>query len=81
MPATVRLSDIVDVLEMQFDESPSFLDRETGQVETVSGDLLREAEESGDDEDQDLPEWQEKEWEIAKLIVSTGSVSAPSLQV
>jgi hypothetical protein len=34
---------------MQFDENSSFLDRETGQVETLSNDLLHEAEESGDD--------------------------------
>jgi len=71
MPATVRLSDIVDALEMQFDESSSFLDRDTGQVQTVSHDLLSEAEESGDDEEPDLPAWQKQEWEIAKRIVST----------
>jgi hypothetical protein len=68
---TIRLDDIVDALEMQFDESSSFLDLDTGQVETVSCDLLREAEESGDDEEPDLPEWQRAEWEIAKRIVST----------
>ena len=71
MPANVRLSDIVDALEMQFDESSSFLDCDTGQVQTVSHDLLREAEESGDDEEPDLPAWQKQEWEIAKRIVST----------
>src|SRR6266446_4720614 len=71
MPATVRLNDIVDALEMQFDESCSFLDRDTGQVETVSHVLLREAEESGDDEEPDLPTWQKQEWEIAKRIVSS----------
>ncbi|HTA69192.1 MAG TPA: hypothetical protein VK776_12970 [Bryobacteraceae bacterium] len=49
MPA-VRLSDIVGALEMQFGESSSFLDLDTGQVKTVSRDLLLEAEESGDDE-------------------------------
>src|SRR5271170_630160 len=70
MPATVRLNDIVDALEMQFDESPSFLDLDTGQVETVSQDLLRDAESS--DEEPDLPAWQEREWEIAKRIVTTG---------
>jgi hypothetical protein len=70
MPATVRLNDIVDALEMQFDESSSFLDLDTGQVETVSHVLLREAEETGDEEP-DLPAWQEHEWEIAKRIVST----------
>ncbi|HYM05683.1 MAG TPA: UPF0158 family protein [Terriglobales bacterium] len=71
MPATVRLNDIVDALEMQFDESSSFLDRDTGQVETVSHILLRDAEEAGDDEELDLPTWQKRELEIAKRIVST----------
>jgi len=70
MSATVRLQDIVDALEMQFDESSSFLDLDTGQVETVSHDLLREAEEPGD-EAPDLPAWQDSEWELAKRIVST----------
>jgi len=69
MPATVRLNDIIDSLEMQFDESSSFLDLETGHVETVSHALLREAEESGIDEP-GLPAWQKREWEIAKRIVS-----------
>ena len=72
MPPTVRLADIIEALELQFDESLSFLDRDTGQVETVSRDLLRKAEESGDDEEPDLPAWQKQEWEIAKQIVSTG---------
>ena len=71
MSATVRLNDIVDGLEMQLDESSSFLDLDTGQVQTVSHDRLRAAEESGDDEEPDLPEWQKREWEIAKRIVST----------
>ena len=70
MPATVRLKDIVDALEMQFDESSAFLDLDSGQVETVSHALLREAENSGDEEP-DLPAWQKHEWEIAKRIVST----------
>lgn len=71
MSATTSLNEIVEVLEMQFDEASSFLDSETGKVETVSNDLLREAEEPGEDEDPPLPEWQKHEWEIAKLIVST----------
>lgn len=70
MAAAVRLNDIIEALEIQLDESSSFLDRDTGQVETVSHDLLRAAE-AGDEEEPDLPEWQEDEWEIAKRIVST----------
>jgi len=69
MPATVRLSDVIDAMEMQFDESSSFLDCDTGQVETVSEALLQEAEAGV--EEPDLPAWQKGEWEIAKRIVST----------
>ena len=55
---------------MQFDESASYLDLDTGHVVTVSEDLLRAAENPGDKEP-DLPTWQKDEWEIAKRIVST----------
>src|SRR5271155_2807496 len=48
----------------------SYLDLEAGQVVTVFENLLREAEEHGD-EDPNLPDWQKDEWEIAKRIVST----------
>ena len=71
MPAIVLLQDIIDALEMQLKESSSFLDLETGRIETVSHDLLREAEESGADEEPDLPAWQKQEWAIAKRIVSS----------
>jgi hypothetical protein len=74
MPVTVLLNDIVEALEMQFDESPSFLDLDTGNVETVSLGLLHEVEESGDDDDEDLPEGEDAEWEIAKRIVAMDRV-------
>jgi len=71
MPATVRLNDIVEALELQFDESSSFLDPDSGQVESVSHVLLREAEESGYDEEPGLPAWQKHQWEIVERSVST----------
>jgi Uncharacterised protein family (UPF0158) len=70
MPAIVLLQDIVDALEMQLDEYSSFLDLDTGQIESVSDDLLSEAEDYVNEEP-DLPAWQREEWEIAKRIVST----------
>jgi len=70
MPVTVRLDDIVEALELLVDESPSYLDLDTGKLVSVSEDLLSEAEEPGDEEP-DLPDWQKHEWEIAKRIVST----------
>jgi hypothetical protein len=69
MPATVRLDDIVEALEIQFDEVSSYLDRDTGQVEAVSHDILRLAE--AGEEEPDLPEWQKHEWQVAKQVVST----------
>ena len=70
-PVTVVLKDIVDALDMQFDETSSFLDLDTGQVETISHDLLHKAEASDDNEEPGLPEWQKREWEIARRIIST----------
>jgi len=69
MPATVLLKDIVEVLEMQFEEHPSFVDLDTGEVVTVSQDLLGDAEDAeNEDEELDLPAWQEREWKTAKRI-------------
>jgi hypothetical protein len=70
MAATILLKDLAEALEMQFDEHSSFLDLDTGRIETVPVDLLREAEDSPG-EGPDLPEWQYEQWEIAKRIVST----------
>jgi hypothetical protein len=72
MSATVRIDDIVDALQMQFDEYTSYLDLDTGSIHTVSLDLLRRAEES-EEEDPDLLDWQEDEWVIAKKIVTSDS--------
>jgi hypothetical protein len=73
MAGTVKLKDLVDALDVQSGEYTYFVDRDSGEVELVSKDLLRDAEESGDDEEApDLPAWQMREWELAKRIVSTG---------
>jgi hypothetical protein len=72
MPVTVRLGEIIEALELQTDQSYSFLDPDTGQVEIASRDLLNEAEAYEDDEEPDLPAWQEPEWEIAKQVVFSG---------
>jgi hypothetical protein len=66
---TVLLKDLVDALEMQLEESSSFLDLEAGQIEIVSHDLLDYARESPDTEPS-LPDWQKPEWEMAKRIVT-----------
>jgi Uncharacterised protein family (UPF0158) len=70
MSATVVLQEIVDALEMQLDESSSFLDLDTGRVETVSNEFLGEPDESVGEEP-GFPAWQKHEFEVAKRIVST----------
>jgi len=72
MTATVRLKDIADALEMQMEESSSYLDLDSGQVKFIDDYLLRKAEEFDQgDKAPDLPEWQKPDWEIAGRIVST----------
>lgn len=75
MPATVLLKDIADALEMQFDDSASYLNLDTGEIETVSNTLLSAAEESPDQESPDdmpdLLDWELENWEVAKRIVSS----------
>jgi hypothetical protein len=72
MPVKARLNDIVDALEMQFEETPSFLDLDTGVVATVTQELLGATEEYADDEEPKLPAWQYAEWELVKRIVFSG---------
>ena len=71
MPATAKLNDIVEVLELQLEETPSFFDCETGRVETIPLDLMHKAEEPDDSGDENIIGWQKKPWELAKLIVSS----------
>ena len=68
MPAAASLRKIVDGLDMQIDETASYLDRETGEVHTVSCEVLRDVE--GGSEPEDLPEWQRNEYETAGLILN-----------
>jgi len=67
MAAPFHLGDIVDAMEMMLDKARSFGNRETGQVVTISLELISAAEEG--EEELDLPKWQEAEWELAKRIV------------
>jgi hypothetical protein len=70
MPPTVNLSDIIEAFEAQSDESASFLNLDTGEVDALMYDYLRSAEES----DEPGPQLMDREkdlWELAKRIVST----------
>jgi hypothetical protein len=60
----VSLKDILEALEVQSDEHFSFVDRQTGKVETVSREVLGIAEEGGTIDD--VLEWQEYEFQVAQ---------------
>jgi len=54
---------------MQCDEQPSFVDLDSGEVHTVSQDLLHDAEDAeSEDEELDIADWQKDEWTLAKRI-------------
>jgi hypothetical protein len=66
MPARVKLSAILDALDMQSDETHAFLDRQTGEVAVLSKEELRAAED-GDDLS-GYPVWQRENIERAALV-------------
>lgn len=70
MPATASLKEIADILGFNSDERSNYFDTETGSVVSVSNELLRAAEDE-EEEDIDMPSWQDGEWETAQGIVST----------
>ncbi|MCL6589399.1 MAG: UPF0158 family protein [Firmicutes bacterium] len=55
MPAKVKLSLLLEHLDLPSDEFRSFLDRSTGEVVMVSNDELSRAEEIGKDDDSEWP--------------------------
>lgn len=65
----VKLQDIIDGMEMQFEGSRTFLYRLTGEVISVSNDVLRDAEVIEDEEIDQLIEWQQEDMRRAIDII------------
>ena len=61
----VSLDELIGYIEMQVDESRSFINRKTGEIVSVSSEALRNAEEMDDDEILELLDWQQEEMRIA----------------
>lgn len=67
MNVQVKLRDIIEELEIQFEESQSFLNIKTGGIFLVTSNDLRAAE---DDEPFDhLPDWQKENLMVANDVV------------
>ncbi len=71
MTIKVKLADIITGMEFQTDESRSYLDKNAGEVVTISDEELRAAE--NNEPVERFPEWQRKSIEIAKEILETDS--------
>ncbi|MGE7768204.1 UPF0158 family protein [Peribacillus sp. NPDC096540] len=67
MNVQVKLKDIIEEMEIQFEESQSFLNIKTGEIILVTSDDLRTAE---DDQPFDhLPDWQQENLKVANDVV------------
>ena len=77
MDPAVKIDDIVDELEIRFEERPAFVLRDSGRVESVARELLHLAEELEDDEEPDIPDWQIPEYKVAREIVFGDFVRLP----
>ncbi len=70
MNTPVKLSDLILALEMPSEVYRTYFDRKTGALVSVEETMLSSLE-NGEEEDlDDLADWQEAEYEIAKEIVS-----------
>ena len=71
MTGKVLLENLIEGLEFQTDESASFLNKDTGEVVTVTGEEFRAAEE--DESPEDMPEWMLEAVANAKDILTSDS--------
>lgn len=67
---SVKLKDIIDQMDTMSDEYNVFLDKETGNIVSLSVEVLSIAEESEEDDDfSDYPQWQQDELKEALDVV------------
>ncbi len=69
MKATVKLSDIVDGMEMQHQEMHQYLHVPSGKIYPISDEEFQYAE--NEEPLDDIPDWQRESVEIADRILST----------
>lgn len=71
MAEKVELKKLVEGMEFQTDESASFLNKDSGEVVTVTDDEFRAAEE--EEPAEDIPDWMEDAVAIAKGVLTSDS--------
>jgi hypothetical protein len=75
METRVKLSDIIEGLEFQSDESSSFLNKKTGEVVLMTDYAMRAAEDNEPLED--LPDWERDLVSIAREILAESDQYIP----
>ena len=78
MSVRVKLSDIIEGMEFQSDESSSYLNKKTGEVVLISDYEMRAAE--SNDPIEDVPDWEKDQVLAAReILAETGDyISLPS---
>ncbi len=72
MPDIVQLKKILEALEFQLDDYSSYLDLDSGEVETLPDELVGAAEEAGEDAEAPpedlLIDYSGEDWEAARRV-------------
>jgi hypothetical protein len=77
MPLPVSLQAVVDELDTVSDETSAYIHRETGELYTLTSEDMHYAE--GDDDEEDVPDWQQESRAKAKEILGGDAwLSLPS---
>src|SRR5439155_26361437 len=66
----VKLSELIEALEFDFEEIRAFVDLENGCVVMVQRSVLSDVEEGDEEALSDVPDWQKDEVEIPRAIVA-----------
>ena len=64
----VKLSELIEALEFDFEEISAFVDLENGCVVMVQRSVLSDVEEGDEEALSDVPDWEKDEVEIARAI-------------
>jgi hypothetical protein len=70
MHPKAKLSDLIDALEFDLQESVTLFDRQEGRVVCVERHILRAFEEGHEDELGPVPDWQKEQLDIARAMAN-----------
>ncbi len=68
MNPSAKLSELIEALEFESEESVTRFDRQTGRIVSVDRHILSAFEEGEEDKLGDLPDWQKEQLEIARAV-------------